>query len=1290
MGMLRAWLRPGFVRALGLTATIVFAQGGCNEIDTTREAGPRATLGDDMYGAMCDRLGAAVLSEDLVGASYHGICHYDASGAYGDGVDEGILPAPPDAKSQAARALSIAKMQAMAKHRAALVRAFNAAFPDVKVPDLTTQDPNDTVRLHQALLVFTQELTKLYDTNPYDANAPPLMPMNTRALGNLFGKIEASDAARQALARIAGRHGYRPFNVGMGAIRTMLGYPELRSFVKAQLAVLGPGGAAVPELQQLLTVAKRELLTSTCELCQKPPFSLGAGATPNRPRYAIEVLQRLLLDENDAYIGQGEGSRFITRRDARGFAIPLGNKPGVPGTVPKPFADGNNDGFADVDQGGRFVDAGGAPLAIDTPFAVPGKPYGAADEFGRSTAKLYDYLDTTRTLVGALSRDLVALLDPTAYAGGAADPWTQEHEAVMYALAGMHVLAGERAPALYDHEHDAILDGGAACPSQTPCTPYQRFKAEDSPLPDLVQGLGQVIADPDSDAILIALDTLVRDHEDVVARLMDSALKIKAIADKHDGLAAKGKWPKAELAYETPVWEQVAQIVNDMTKHPGLVRKLVLALSDDIILTAAPQDAKIQEPPAQHLGETLSAFMTMRDRYNYNPNDINGPALNVTDGGQSIANPHNPVDYGQPLREPNRSLFEASSQLIFDATRVKACNKKGAKLHSKLGNLTLTYPPFGSGYDECDLFVFPNMGAFYLDSLLPSSHPKHAFLQVKASDLNTILNLLGSFASPDKLLESSSGITGLTLHPSAPALNRLLFFGASSQLYPGMPDDDAINKGGTTDLFISMSMEPTSGPQCPLDALGVAQCPSKKDVLRVRDHAVIFGWERLGFMQYLQPQMQAFAELGCNASVTQCSLADYTGENMFLDLVSTLWRHWPDMNHGDYCDHNASPDNPRYCSGAGIDHYEPILGEAFLGDIIPALHDFAKVASQVDVTVERGPNKGKKVNGTQIVEMLVKILFDQEYAAKMGVTDRAGKAATKWVDGTPQAQITTYDLFADALHGMDQRFAKSSLSDAASRKARWRRARSLLVDQFLQVEGSGKNAHFVNRSVPKALLATLAILREQVNAHCPNRETDGKCDWARKELAKKFQTTLSGPTFAAIADVSDKLNQDDAARRSLEKFASYALTSQSGGDALQGMLASLGDLMQLLRADGDFAPIFNAVAVAANPKNDAEGPGCADRTVEVLHAMSGDSYDRYHVLDQVLPALVTPMDGGKGLTPIEVILDAVADIHRVDAAKDTPLDEQDYKYVMQTVREFFTNPYRGFEQLYFIVQNRPQ
>ena len=1302
------------IAALG---TAVWLGGGCDDgIDTQRIAPPKATLGDDIYSVMCDRLGASSFNEDLTGASFHAICHFDENAQYGNEVDTSVLPTVSGGAALQARQLSIAKLELMAERRSALIHAINAAFPDITIADPTTDDTGDTIRLHDALVTFTQDITKLYETNPYEPEEPPIMPMLTSAFGRLFQAMEDHEEARDAFGRIAGRQGYRPYQVQLGAVRTLLAYPELRPFVEAQLEVLGPDGTAVPALQQLLTVMKAELLSSTPTDPPPPEYVVDpTTASPNRPRFAIEVAQALLLDQHDDYAFSMDEPRYIARRDGRGFAIPLGNVPGVFGTVPAPFADLDGDGLADVDQSGRFVDGAGSQLAVESPFLVPGLPYGPTDGFGRSSASLYQYVDTTRTLVGALAGDLTYLVDPTKKASeGSSAPWLEENEAVMYALSGTQVLAGPREAAQYDPVSEQVYPAGVPCSvTLTPesealfgaqdCVQYERFVAEQSPLPDLIHALGQVLADPDSDTMLLALMNLIQDHPDKVARLMGAALRIKAIADEHDAAAAAGNEDKAELAYEVPIWDEMAQIVDDMVDHPGLMARLLHALADPVNVQAHAQDPLIQQPPAQHFGETLAAIMTMRDQYRYDWYDVNGPSINLTDGYPSLANPHNPVDRTQPLVDDNRSMFERSAQLIFDGNRIKACNKQGARIYT--GFPIAEYWPLVGGYDECELFAFNNVGAFYLNANLPSTHPKRAEMVIQAADLNVLLDLLSGITSVDALLQASSGVDGLTTHPTPQALNRLLFFGANSDEWGQLPDFDTENAGLATDLFVSNAVEPVSGKVCPEKPNGVRACALEKDLLRLRDYAVIFGWERLGFYQYLAPQLQAFAETSCTPSLSFCDTEDYTGENFFLDLVSTLWRHWPGPDHGNNCDSTVAASNPRYCSGAGVNRYEPIVGDAFSGDIIPALHEFAVTVDELsEVTVLRGASqaegcgtgavaqhfcKGEVVSGSEVVEWIAKIMFDSDYAAEHGITDRFGNASTTWVDGTPQPQVTVFSMFAEALHAMDTRF--DDVADGAERQAKWKRARSLLVDRFLDVSGEGPTTTWANPATPRAMITLLGVLREQLNANCPDREISGECAWARTELSAKFEATLSRPAFAAISDLTDKINAHEPARRELERFLSYALLSASSQDALQGMLASMSDVMQLLRADNDFAPIFNAVATASAPRDDENGPGCADRTIQLLKAMTDESYDRYHVIDHILPALVTPMDVDARVTPLEVIMEAVADINRVDAAAlGTPLEADDYLYVFQTLREFLTSETRGFEQLYFIVQNRPR
>jgi hypothetical protein len=92
-----------------------------------------------------------------------------------------------------------------------------------------------------------------------------------------------------------------------------------------------------------------------------------------------------------------------------------------------------------------------------------------------------------------------------------------------------------------------------------------------------------------------------------------------------------------------------------------------------------------------------------------------------------------------------------------------------------------------------------------------------------------------------------------------------------------------------------------------------------------------------------------------------------------------------------------------------------------------------------------------------------------------------------------------------------------------------------------------------------------------------------------------------------------------------------------------------------------------------------------------LKALTSDEYDKYHVMDHVLPNLVTPMNGGKGLTPLEIIMDTVSEVDRIDSSMPTaPLLPPDYETVFRATRDFLTSDTRGLEQIYTIVQKRPR
>lgn len=1268
------------LRALGAFAAVWSAASCHTPIDTTRAALPQRTLGDDMFGVFCDRVGSSSLTEDTSGAAFQSICHYDGNGQYGDKVNESLLPLPATDKAKEARRLSLAKMDAMVRRRSELIDAFNTAIPDVEIDDVTRS--GQKIRLHAAFLAFTQALAPLYDSNPENMQGEPVLPSATRSLGRLFDALAQSDAARAALARIWGRRGYRRSDIGLGAIRPALSYPGLRAFAQASVNVLSPKGVAIPELKQLFAAGKQELRKSKADVSALSTLVIDpATLQPNRPRSGLELASAMILGEAPQFAKtDDEPARPIARRDRRGFVI---TKPGAP------FVDANVDGLADVDGSGRFIDAMGRPLTVSPPFTVPGVAEG-------DTQGLYATLDTSRTAVSSLLRHLAPLVDATSIGAGP-DAWKGEHETLMYAIGGATVMAGDREPAVFDPETETVMAGGS-CPT---CIAYTRFKSEDSPLPELAHAVGQILADPESDVILASLMDLMENHTDTVTRLLGATLKMREVAAAHDALAAQGKEPLASMPYETPIWDEFAKFIGEMTaKRPGLLARLLAALANDELVK--PHGA------ANHLGDTLAIELTNRDEYDYDHNNINAPPINLSVGPTATDEPKTPVDETRPKTGKNRSIIQRKLQIIHAANGGPACNKAGARVKVEVAGLSLTWPPNLPGvdpYKSCELFRFDNLAMFYLDSFLDANHPKRTELVLNPAVLNALMDAIGLFVSPDQVFEDSSGIAGLTTHPTPQGLNRLVFFGASQGLYPSMPiSADPLNKGTKTDVFISNLIEPVSASWCPPDPADpnkTLKCPTADGTLREAGAYTLFAAEKLGFINYLAPLATAFADECFRKNPASCDTKDYSGEKLLVDILEIFNRHWPGKEHGAECQKSGDP--KRYCSEAGVNTYEPLAAEAFRTDIIPALHEFAKVATKLSkVTIQRGPKKGAVLTGADVVEKLTRILFDPEYAASMGIVDRRGSKSTTWVDGTAQPQLTVFTLFADALHKMDLRWetacagkADADLdackADAELRKAQWKRARSQLVDELVAIDGAGPGAKFRDRSLPKLLGTSMRVLREQLNARCPDREKGTPCTWASKDVGDKLASSMSGPFFAGLMGVLDQIRKDEPARRETERLLAYLLDSNESGASGEAMLTSLSDTLQLLMDEENLAPLLNAAAVAMSPADDAEGPGIGDTGLTMLKAITREDVDRYHVLDHFLKSLVTPMADGKGLSPLEVVMDAIAEVNRVDSAAGVdPLTSDDYKVIMSTVQGFMADNTRGLEQFYTILKNRPR
>jgi hypothetical protein len=247
-------MRARRFHTIGALSAVIFGSACSSDFDTTRSPPPRGTIGEELFGVVCDRVGAQALREDLTGASYAHICHKDAAGTYADTIDNTFLPAPDaqgvDANGQPVplqkqvddRTYAVNRIQALARRRGDLIEALDATFPDVLVPvkDVKNPDPTKSCntpadvtaaqrKLGNELADMLGRFTSLYNDGT--------IPLSTESMGRIAATFKASPDAQAAVARFSSRLGYRPLALALGAARPMMAYPRLRDFAAETLRV---------------------------------------------------------------------------------------------------------------------------------------------------------------------------------------------------------------------------------------------------------------------------------------------------------------------------------------------------------------------------------------------------------------------------------------------------------------------------------------------------------------------------------------------------------------------------------------------------------------------------------------------------------------------------------------------------------------------------------------------------------------------------------------------------------------------------------------------------------------------------------------------------------------------------------------------------------------------------------------------------------------------------------------------------------------------------------------------
>jgi hypothetical protein len=853
----------------------------------------------------------------------------------------------------------------------------------------------------------------------------------------------------------------------------------------------------------------------------------------------------------------------------------------------------------------------------------------------------------------------------------------------MGVLGGVYVAMGPKGPSTKSYASTTLQ--------------YEGFQVDSSPMLDLVYAITTLLGDRNIDATLAMTKDLVAQHPKELARLVGAALAAQDLAKKHD----EAKIPKTSL-----FWDEALDTMVKVAKEPGLLEDLLRAF-------AAPESAA--------LGGAFSKYARLRDEVRYDFNDLNGSPFNVTANAKTEMK--TPVDRSQPQIGKNRSALYRFLGAISDTVGVTSCNRPDAIVHARgvpvLGTADICkggipgsiYGGCGLGgrpFKECELYKIENLGAFYLDAM--AGVESRGTLYIRDSFVRQGIGGFGA-ANPETM-ELSSGIKGFWgttgLRPRPEWLNRLVFF-----------DFQADTKNETTKKFLlDMNGENIGSSLCPERIIdepvspgdvddyspggkirGLRSCPEGL-WLNQRHKTTVFTWENFGFYQAMRPVAAAFATR--------------KREELFLELASILYKHWPgeESTPAECVTIGNKP-----CPKTGLLTYEETVGDVLATDIFGGLTELAKVLDTMAVKqCEESDAKGtctrtKTVTGIDVAAAAARAALDPDYAkTQLKLVDRRGAATAKRNDGSTNAQVTPVYLVTNALQAIDDAFEQyEQASGDKERRVSWRRARSAMIDQFFGVEGSRSTATFKNPTVTKMGPKLVDVLRSQLVAHCPKSFNPPyeRCTWARDELPKKASESLAGPLASAGLEMMDAVRKDPEGRQQMAKLVQYLTDAGSPNDALPSLLASMNDVVQMLRDEDNLVPFYKVMAAAMDASTkDAQGritkKSLVDAQMALLARVSGRAFDREghelcsrevdpnQVLSKVLANAVTPIQDGdfNGQTPLEVILDVIADVNRLDPTKpyEGTLAREDYGNVSEQVLDFLINKERGLEQFYEVVR----
>jgi hypothetical protein len=735
---------------------------------------------------------------------------------------------------------------------------------------------------------------------------------------------------------------------------------------------------------------------------------------------------------------------------------------------------------------------------------------------------------------------------------------------------------------------------------------YRGHDLEESALLDMAHAYLQVLRDPNVHDLLGLGRLLLVDHPGVIARLAEAAVSAARLGDNHPG---------AEIPADAPLWDDLMPVIRQVLARPALVTALLTAL---------------ERPEVKQLGERFRKQMTYKDRF-----DI---VSNAGAGHPVTGSFATPVDRTALDSAFNRSLWQRLLHLIHDTNGARLCNKQGAVVRDPVFGIPL------ATYDRCALVDVPSMAVLYVQSIAYAKDAGGRYICENNAGNQTVtvtdpqqcvtrgdrirpkanLNFQwGSFvasslalAGGDGYIESESTIRGFRTHPTPQALNRALF------LQP-MP------------ALLADTMDPARDRD--------------NDLMTDQHIGTLPVWEVEGFYDQIRPIVQAFA--------------DHNSEQLFIDFLSALHRHWPTDDSVTH--QTVDPNAPGYVWGSGAMHYEPLIA------------DILQARKLLDALVDLAPTLNGLVVNARPYAQIVRQAGSFLLTPLPGLADRQGNTSTTTSDGRPVATMSPWHLVADAYQVKRARMDGSTTEATA-----WTDSVAEVVDVLVRAQEVTPGVwQFRNPRFRGVAVALIDFLRARILAH---DATGDRSTWLATDLPGRLSETLSSPVFAGAADFVLSLQAAPRARQQLELLLRYLVDEISSADGdltFRTALTVAADLLQLAVADADVAPLARLAGEALAPER-----GWLDaHLVFVRRAREADA-------DGALSELVVHLfdETRPGRTAVGDLIDGISEIHRSTPYTDLGkrYTAADFASLMLGLAGFLDDEKRGLRKFIGIIRDR--